>query len=185
MRHVVLDDARREHLALWALGLLDADVAAAVAAHVGAGCAACAAEAAALRAVTDDLAHAAVPQDPPSRLRDRVRAAVEADRRDYLFTRAGEGDWRTVAPGIARRDLGEDATTRSRSYLLRLNAGARAGRHVHAAAEHCLVIEGDVEVAGRVLALGDFHLAAPGTAHEGIATRGGCLLLIVESAPIA
>jgi anti-sigma factor ChrR (cupin superfamily) len=184
MRHVVLDDAQREQLALWVLGLLDADEAAAVAAHVGDGCAACAGEAAALRAVTDDLAHAAVPQDPPAGLRDRVRAAVQADGRDYRFARAGDGGWHTVAPGIARRDLGEDAATRSRSYLLRLNAGARAGRHLHAAAEHCLVIEGDVEVAGRVLGLGDFHLAAPGTAHDGIASRGGCLLLIVESAPI-
>lgn len=185
MRHVVLDDAQRERLALWVLDLLDADEAGALAAHVAGGCAACAAEAAALRAVTDELAYAPVPQAPPPALRDRLRAAVQGDRRDFRFARADDGGWRLVAPGIAVRVLAEDAASASRSHLIRMDAGARLGRHVHAGAEHCLVIEGDVEVAGRMLAPGDFHLAAPGSAHEGITTRGGCLLLIVESAAIA
>lgn len=183
MTHVDLDDAQRERLALWTLGLLDAPEASDVAAHVTA-CAACAAEATALRGVTDDLALAVAPRRPPDGLRDRVRDAVRADRRDFLVTRAGEEGWREVSAGIHRRELGEDAVSRSRSYLVRMRPGARLRHHVHATAEHCLVLEGDVEAAGRVLEPGDFHLAAPGSAHDGITTTGGCLLLIVEAAPL-
>lgn len=181
MTHGGLDDA---HLALWALGLLDAAEAADVAAHL-AGCRVCAAEAEALRDVGNELALSATPQAPPPGLRDRVRDAARADRQAYRFTAAGDDGWRVVADGIYRRDLGDDATSRSRSYLIRMDAGARGGRHVHASAEHCLVLDGDFEVAGRLLHPGDFHLAAPGSVHEGNTTTGGCLLLIVEAAPLA
>jgi len=109
--------------------------------------------------------------------------AACADRQGYRFALAGDGDWRAVAPGIFRRDLGEDPASGSRSYLIRMEPGARGGRHVHASAEHCLVLEGDFEVAGRRLRPGDFHLAAPGSVHEHNTTVGGCLVLIVEAAP--
>jgi len=108
--------------------------------------------------------------------------AARADRQGYRFALAGDGDWRAVASGIFRRDLGEAPASGSRSYLIRMEPGARGGPHVHASAEHCLVLEDDLEVAGRRLRPGDFHLAAPGSVHEHNTIVGGCLVLIVEAA---
>ncbi len=174
MTHDRLDDALREQAALFALGALDEPAAADYRRHL-ADCAACRADVASLMESTQSLALAAAPAAPSPAIRDRVLAEAGG----YVFVPATAGGWVVVAPGIERRDLADGAS--SRSYLIRMAPGAVGGRHEHTRTEHCLVLDGDFHVAGTALGVGDFHLAAIGSVHEGNRTHGGCLLLIVEA----
>lgn len=174
MTHLDLDDALREQAALFALGALDDAAAADYRRHL-VDCDACRAEVAWLAGSTASLGLLAAPVAPSP----AVRARVLAEAGGYVFLPANAGGWRTVAPGIERRDLAAGAS--SRSYLIRMAPGAVGGRHAHAWAEHCLVLEGDFHVAGTALGVGDFHLAAAGSVHDGNRTQGGCLLLLVEA----
>ena len=64
-----------------------------------------------------------------------------------------------------------------------MTPGATIGPHGNAVVEHCYVLDGDVEVAGRRLHRGDYHLAPPGSLHESLRTESGCVFLIVECPP--
>jgi anti-sigma factor ChrR (cupin superfamily) len=160
---------------MFALGTLLPEEAAAFASHLE-SCAACRAEVGAFEQVTGDLALMAEPAAPSPRVRERVLAAA---RLPFEFVTASDGEWLPVAPGVAHKPLGSGIT--SKSYLLRVDAGHAVPRHTHALVEHCLVVSGTVEVAGRTLHPGDFHLAARGSVHERVASRTGCVLLIVEA----
>jgi anti-sigma factor ChrR (cupin superfamily) len=184
MRHDRLDDVLTEQAALYALGALEADEAAAYRAHLDAGCVVCASEVDALRAVAGVLALDAQPAAPPAEVRDRLLARVAAPPPalpPYHFLTAEEGRWIRIAPGIFRKDLAPEPDGRSRSYLIRMEPGAVGGVHMHAAVEHCLVVEGDFDTGGRTLHAGDYHRAARGSTHARNATVGGCLVLIVEA----
>ena len=64
---------------------------------------------------------------------------------------------------------------------MRIEPGVTVFSHTHGATEHCYVIEGDLQVEDQHLHAGDYHEAAASTAHSGLRSAGGCLLLIVES----
>lgn len=184
MPHTCLDDELAAQAALYALGALDADQAAAYRVHLDAGCAPCAAEVLRARDVADAIGLAAPPAPPPPGLRARLlgRVAAPAPALPALhFLAADEGRWARLSPGIFRKDLAPEPDGRSRSYLIRMEPGAVGGPHQHAAVEHCLVVEGDFQAAGRSLRAGDYHRAARATTHAGNHTVGGCLLLIVEA----
>ena len=183
--HTALDEELAAEAALYALDALAPDVAATYRSHLEAGCTVCRAAVATLRGVTDDLLLDAEPIAPPLGVRERILGRVTAPPPalgTYHFLAADEGKWIRVAPGISRKDLAPEPDGRSRSYLIRMEPGAVGGVHTHAAVEHCLVIEGDVTTAGRVLRAGDYHRAAQGSAHAGNSSSAGCLLLIVEAA---
>lgn len=168
-----------ELAALYVLGSLPSDEAAAFAAHVS-ECEACRTEVGAFERVAGDLALVAEPVTPSPRVRERVLAAIA--RPPFEFVTADEGEWLPVAPGVAHKLLGGGPGLRSKSYLLRVDAGGAVPPHTHAAVvEHCLVVSGTVLLAGRTLHAGDFHLAARGSAHEPIVSSTGCVLLIVEA----
>jgi quercetin dioxygenase-like cupin family protein len=184
MRHAMLDDALAADAALYALDALDPDETAAYRAHLDAGCAVCRAEVDALHAVASDLGLHAPPVAPPVALRERLLARAAAPPPElpaYHFLTAEEGRWIRIAPGIFRKDLASEPDGRSRSYLIRMEPGAVGGVHTHATVEHCLVVEGDFQTAGRALRAGDYHRAARGSTHAGNSTVGGCLVLIVEA----
>jgi anti-sigma factor ChrR (cupin superfamily) len=193
MKHDVLDVALRERAALHAMGALPPDEAAAFSAHA-AECATCAAEAAAWTPTLAALGEATAPAVTPppglrARLLDAARTATPATAwaggdaaaagDPYLFVHAHEGAWRDVLPGVQRKDL---AGGPSPSYLIRLAPGAEVVAHGHARIEHCLVVSGHVDIVGRECGPGDYHRAAPGSRHDRIHSRGGCVLLIVEAA---
>ena len=184
MRHAALDEALAAEAALYALDALDPDEMAAYRAHLDAGCTVCRAEVDALYAVADDLGLDAPPVAPPAALRERVLVRAVAPPPElpvFHFLAAEEGRWIRIAPGIFRKDLAPEPAGDSRSYLIRMEPGAVGGVHTHVAVEHCLVVEGDFQTAGRVLRAGDYHRAARGSTHTGNSTVGGCLLLIVEA----
>ena len=183
MKHARLTDGLRERAALYALGSLAPEEARAFEDHVH-GCGPCRAEAEALGAVAADLLLVPDPVAPRAALRDRLRAVAVSPTAepssDFRFVLQGDGEWTLLAPGVLRKDLAA-AVAGSRSYLVRMERGARFQPHRHEAVEHCYVIEGDLHVAGAHIRAGDYHRAARGSTHAETASDGGCLLLIVES----
>jgi anti-sigma factor ChrR (cupin superfamily) len=65
--------------------------------------------------------------------------------------------------------------------LVRMTEGASYPSHRHAAAEECLVLEGDLIVGEDVLRAGDFQRSEAGSVHPPQSTRAGCLLYILSS----
>jgi len=184
MKHDVLDESLAAEAALFALDALEPEKAAAYRAHLDAGCVVCAAEVESLRQVGSALALDAEPATPPAAVRRRLLARIAAPPAEippYHFVTADEGRWIRIASGIFRKDLALEPGRRSRSYLIRMEPGAVGSVHMHAAVEHCLVVEGDFETGGRMLRAGDYHRAARGSTHAGNRSVGGCLVLIVEA----
>lgn len=186
MKHTRLTDGLRERTSLYALGAMTADERRAFEAHLEGGCTACRDEADACRVLAGNLALAAPPALPRRGVRAGLLAAARASRpavprAPFRFVLEREGDWLPLHPGVFRKRLAEGPETAGASYLIRLDPGAVVPRHGHDATEHCYVLEGDVRIGGRHVGAGDFHLAEPGSTHDGIRSERGCLLLIVES----
>ena len=180
MKHATVTDEQRDLAALFALGALPADEAAAFQAHLDAGCPVCQAEVDGFTDVTDDLALAAPPVAPGPEVRARLLAGVA--RPTFEFVMNDEGEWLPVAPGVDVKYLAHGPGIRSQSYLVRAQPKSRVPPHRHASVEHCLVLSGHLHIAGRDLHAGDFHLAADGSTHDDAYSEDGCLLLIVEAA---
>ncbi len=129
--------------------------------------------------VAEDARNAAHPTANPQIWRD-----WESDEQETaLFVRrAADAVWEpTGIPGIETRRLFVDAPRNQMTMLVRMAAGTSYPRHVHAAPEECLVLEGDLHVGDEVLHAGDYQRAAPGSKHPVQSTEGGCLLMIVSS----
>lgn len=134
----------------------------------------------------DDLLHAAlaglVPDDRPTPdVAGRLRATLMArlPRAPLAVTRAGDGTWRPLLPGVRLKTLREDeAEGGTQTCLWRLEPGAVIPGHVHAADEECLVLEGSVVYDDVEYHAGDFLLARRGEAHGPFHAPRGALLLI-------
>jgi anti-sigma factor ChrR (cupin superfamily) len=88
----------------------------------------------------------------------------------------------TSIAGIEALRLRVDESADRVTMLVRMAAGTRYPAHVHAGAEECFVVEGDLHVGGDlVLNAGDYQRMEPGTRHPVQSTRGGCLLFLVSS----
>lgn len=198
--HTIGDPA--ELAALYAAGGMTADEVAAFEQHLEVGCPACAAELRSYDAAVESLYAAATPVAPDPAVRQRLmglvgHAAIEAEQparvqlwRRWaaeggggLYTcRANEGQWESLPlPGIQIRRLFSDPENDRATMLVRMAPGSAYPRHVHAGAEECFVLEGDLHVAGTVLRAGDYQRAAADSTHGVQHTEGGCLLLIVSS----
>jgi anti-sigma factor ChrR (cupin superfamily) len=99
-------------------------------------------------------------------------------------TRADEGDWRLVLPGVRVKRLRGDARDGTETNLWRLAPGAQLPPHAHAIDEECLVLEGSVVQRGIEYHAGDFLLAPVGLTHAVFESPRGALLLI-RGEPIA
>jgi anti-sigma factor ChrR (cupin superfamily) len=184
-----------EQAALYLAGTLSDFEARAFEAHAAA-CSFCAQELQSLQPVVWGLA-ASVAKAPPPQLRqhllERISRSTHATQvwRDWVpdaghqslrILRAGEGAWEeSQVPGVAVRRLSVDANRKSTTMLVRMAPGASYPSHRHAAAEECLVLEGDLVVGGDVLHPGDFQRAEAGSVHPRQFTRSGCLLYILSS----
>ncbi|HEX2523725.1 MAG TPA: cupin domain-containing protein [Terriglobia bacterium] len=181
--------------ALYAAGALSASDALAFETHA-ADCALCAQEFHSLQPVIRTLGSLAAKVPPPTlrqRLLDRVNRGPHstqvwrqwtADPHPQAFSilRASEGLWEeTAIPGISVRRLSIDVDRRCATMLVRMTAGANYPSHRHAAAEECLVLEGDLIVGDDVLHTGDFQRAEARSVHPPQSTRAGCLLYILSS----
>jgi anti-sigma factor ChrR (cupin superfamily) len=132
------------------------------------------------KALATRLAEAVAPVAPaPERsasVRARVLERVRGERTAFVTVRASEGRWVQLAPGVQSKTLHDDGTTRS--FLLRLEPGARLPSHGHAAEEACVVLEGSAQLGDIEVRAGDFHLALPGSFHGEVTSRTGALLFL-------
>lgn len=119
--------------------------------------------------------------DRASALRARVMTAARASQAQpepgqHLTIHQSEGRWLPILAGVEIKVLREDATTRS--YLLRMAAGARLPAHAHSHEEECMVLEGDVWLGEVHARAGDYHLARSGLPHDELRSDSGCLLFL-------
>jgi anti-sigma factor ChrR (cupin superfamily) len=91
---------------------------------------------------------------------------------------AGEGVWERVAPGVDRKVVHVDRTGGIQSYFVRMTEGAVMPGHEHHADEHCVVMQGELEIGGAIYAGGTYHFAGRGIPHLPIIARSDALLFI-------
>ena len=108
---------------------------------------------------------------------ERAIAAPEALTGTHTI-RAREGEWTALAPGAWTKHLHLDRARGTRSLLLRLEPGARLPPHGHVSDEECLVLEGEMIIAGVRFGPGDYHLAPAGIVHGELSSRTGGLIFI-------
>jgi anti-sigma factor ChrR (cupin superfamily) len=123
----------------------------------------------------------ALPSVPlPPGLWGRIERAIAAP--DALAgtrtVRAREGEWIALAPGAWMKPLHLDRARGTRSLLLRLEPGAKLPSHNHVSDEECLVLEGEMIIAGVRFGPGDYHLAPAGIVHGELSSRTGGLVFI-------
>lgn len=120
------------------------------------------------------IAAAAAPIAPPADLFERVEAALaQHDASRAVDESVFDGDWRSLSDGIEIKPLWNAAT-----FLIRCAPGAVLPSHPHLAAEHTVVVLGDMVVGATVYGPGDRHSMPAGVDHQAITTRRGCLLLV-------
>lgn len=119
------------------------------------------------------------PVEPPAAVRDRVMAAIRRIPGPHQShtVRAGEGTWKSIAPGARTKKLTSDA--RRVTLLLELDPGAVLPEHGHEGGEDSYVVRGSCHIGGLALNAGDFHHADAHSTHgDVVASAEGCLLLI-------
>jgi quercetin dioxygenase-like cupin family protein len=62
--------------------------------------------------------------------------------------------------------------------MFRMEPGTSYPQHIHAGAEECYVLEGDLHVGDMVLHAGDYQRAEAGSHHGYQSTETGCVLLV-------
>ena len=111
-----------------------------------------------------------------------IRSMIPRPSSDGLtFVKASEGTWREIAHGVTAKLLAFDPVSRRATTLLRFLPGTSYAPHRHAAVEELYVLEGGCSIAGREMAVGDYHRAEAGTVHHDTSTDDGCLLLVISS----
>ncbi len=115
----------------------------------------------------------ALPQQ--ARMRSRI---LDACTPPMMVSRADEGHWQPLLPGVLVRCLNINEKEGTQLTLWRMSAGARIPAHRHTLAEECLVVEGLITHAGIEYSAGDFLLSAAGSAHDVFESPAGAVLMI-------
>lgn len=180
MRHPEPSDEALELAALYALGALDPDQAAAYEAHLAEGCLSCRAEVRTFVAATRLLGHAAPQERVAPEVRGRLFARLRAD---WTVVRSTDGPWEAVGSGMTVRRLFRDPASQRVTALGRMEPGASHRSDRRADPEELYLLEGDLTVAGEFLRAGDFCAAPGGTIHTAISSQRGCVFLVHGSDP--
>ena len=139
-------------------------------------------------AVFDAIALGLKPVTPPKNaaLRARVlkRIAKFADADPYIKTiPASDLGWNDVIPKIRAKCVFTDGV--AESWLIRMEAGARAPAHDHPAREECLVLEGSIRyIGGSTLNAGDYEVVEKGGHHTEVVSEHGALLFLRYALPL-
>ena len=110
-----------------------------------------------------------------ARLIQRAGASRAADER-FINVRREDGEWRALVKGVRIKMLWEGA--RSRSVLVKLEAGAALPTHRHHEHEECVVLRGEAQLGDLHVRCGDYHLAPAGSRHGRVSSSGGALLYL-------
>ncbi len=109
------------------------------------------------------------------RILDRARAQTPEGTRTL---RANEGEWIEIMPFVEVRELRRDEESGTHTSLLRMRPGGVIPAHRHEREEEFIILEGECQIGTHRLAAGDAHIAAAGSWHEQVTTRGGVLVLL-------
>jgi quercetin dioxygenase-like cupin family protein len=88
------------------------------------------------------------------------------------------GVWEPIAAGVERKIVHQDQSRRTMSYFLRLNAGAILPEHEHPGDEHCVVLEGTLQIGDSVFSAGSYQFVAQGMPHPAITAQSPALVFI-------
>jgi anti-sigma factor ChrR (cupin superfamily) len=168
-----------------ALNVLPASEIAAAEAHIAA-CPDCRRELESLRPVVDRFV--AWPTDVlrptkslQARLARRIAEEMGNERVPPPPQQWSEPEWQQVAPGIECKLLASDTERQRVSMLVRLAPGASYPAHTHAGVEELHLLDGELWIDGRKLALGDYNYGAPGGRDESVRSETGCTCVLVTS----
>ncbi len=115
--------------------------------------------------------------------RERLRRRILEQARERApegtrTLRADEGAWMQIAPFVEVRELRRDEASGTHTSLIRMRRGGVIPAHRHAREEEFIVLEGECQIGTHTLVAGDVHIAAAGSWHEPVTTRGGVLVLL-------
>jgi anti-sigma factor ChrR (cupin superfamily) len=193
MNHSRADDGFMEFAALYALGMLDEDEAAAYETHLAGGCEPCSGEASSYRAVVANLGFAVEMEAPAEATKERLAARIASD----VSSKAGkpetvlsasnlmrsirkeELEWQEVTGGIFIKQLSVDEASGIATSLVKMLPGKRLARHKHHGSEQLFILEGDCYIHGEKLGPGDYHIAGDGSIHDSTYTVGGTTFLLI------
>lgn len=118
--------------------------------------------------------------DPPAGLWNRIESAIDAlpPAPAAQTVRADDGQWSSIAEGIAKKVLFVDQDAGTESFLLRFDPGAILPPHNHTAVEECLILEGDVSIGGLRLVAGDYQVVGPDTPHPQAHSINGAMVYV-------
>jgi quercetin dioxygenase-like cupin family protein len=112
-------------------------------------------------------------------LRSRVLArSRELTSSQTRTVRAGEGEWRAIAPGVTIKLLRRNTSTDNMTAFIRMQPGASVEAHPHPQSEECLILEGEIFIGEHRLCAGDMHVAAAGTIHAPVTSPRGALMVV-------
>lgn len=137
-------------------------------------------------ALAQTLLLAVAPMKPRAALRAKVlrKAARAADEGFVTTVAASEEGWAELLPKVHAKRVFTDGT--AESWLVRLEAGARAPAHDHPAAEECIVLQGSVRyLGGSTLHAGDYEVVLPGAHHGELVSDQGALVFLRYAAPLS
>lgn len=97
---------------------------------------------------------------------------------DTVTVHEHEGEWINIKPKVSIKPLSLDRAAGTRSFLMRLDAGAQWPAHEHSVDEECIVLHGDISIGDLTITQGDYHLAPKGVRHEQFTSKQGALLFL-------
>ena len=119
-------------------------------------------------------------------LRTRVlkRIAKFADADPYITTvPASDLGWDELIPKIHAKRVFTDGV--AESWLVRMEAGARAPAHDHPGREECMVLEGSIRyIGGSTLNVGDYEVVEAGGHHAELVSDSGALVFLRYAKPL-
>jgi hypothetical protein len=180
--HQTTDEEVRELASLFATGALPPDEGAEFQEHVKT-CDVCAGESRAFGDAVSWLPFSSDGVPAPPHLREKLLSRLRrpGPPPGIQVTRANEGAWYPLVPGVSAKRLYAGSPDGSVALLVRMEPGAKYPPHSHADVEHCYVLEGELHFGDLVLYPGDYQCAMASTDHRDSHTINGCMLLIVAS----
>ena len=115
--------------------------------------------------------------DTWSRIEHRI-AEIESAQNSIRTVLKSDSTWTTFLPGVEKKQLHIDPKDKAQSYLLRLAPGASLPSHNHKMTEECMVIEGEVSLAGQNLSAGDFQMLPVGSYHVEMFSADGAVVYV-------
>jgi len=104
-------------------------------------------------------------------------AAVAAATSAYMSAEGSQWE-STGSEGMWLKRLYEDEARGERTWLFRMDPGARSPPHSHEAFEQVYVLEGSFYDQDRLVKAGEYCARSPGAVHSA-ASDGGALMLVV------